>query len=87
MNLFWGVTPLPWKHGSSPEEMVAGAEQALLRRGEVVAGDIIAVTAGTRMHSGATNFLRLQVVGSEQTGGAERRKAPRLKPPPELRRR
>jgi pyruvate kinase len=87
MNLFWGVTPLPWKHGASPEEMVAGAEQALLRRGEVAAGDIIAVTAGTRMHSGATNFLRLQVVGSEQAGGSERRKAPRLKPPPELRRR
>jgi pyruvate kinase len=84
MNLFWGVKPLPWKHGFAPAEMITGAERALMERGKAVSGDVIGVVAGTRMHSGATNFMRLLVIGSEQAaaGGAanERRKQPRLKP-------
>jgi pyruvate kinase len=70
MNLLWGVTPLEWKHGTAPEEMIAGAERELLRLGAVSPGNVIGIVAGTRMHSGATNFMRLQVVG----GGAGSRR-------------
>ena len=87
MNLLWGVKPLPWEHGTTPEEMVAGAERALLGRADVTAGEVIGVVAGTRMHSGATNFMRLQVVGSEQPSKADRRKQSRARPAPERRRR
>jgi hypothetical protein len=44
------------------------AEQALLRRGRLQAGDVLAVVAGTQMASGSTNFMRLHVVTAEGAG-------------------
>ena len=78
------MKPLPWEHGTTPEEMVAGAERALLGRADVTAGEVIGVVDGTRMHSGATNFMRLQVVGSEQPSKVDRRKQSRARPAPTL---
>ena len=65
MNLFWGVQPVRREHALSSEEMLATAEQELLRTGRVKPGHVLGVVAGTQMSSGSTNFMRLHVVGSK----------------------
>ena len=62
MNLLWGVQAVKRDHALSSEEMLATAEQELLRSGRVKAGDVLGVVAGTQMASGSTNFMRLHVV-------------------------
>jgi len=62
MNLFWGVQPVRRDHALSSEEMLATAEQELLRAGRVKPGHVLGVVAGTQMSSGSTNFMRLHVV-------------------------
>jgi pyruvate kinase len=62
MNLLWGVQPVRRDHALNSEEMLATAEQELLRSGRVKAGDVLGVVAGTQMSSGSTNFMRLHVV-------------------------
>ena len=66
MNLLWGVQPMRRIQPCSTEEMVMVAETDLVRRGRVVAGDVMGVVAGTQMASGSTNFLRLHVVTAEE---------------------
>ncbi len=83
-NLLWGVQPVVTEAMRSGEEMVRNAEAELLRRKAVASGSVIGVVAGTRHTSGATNFMRLQVVAAvERT--SERRRQPRLRPQPERR--
>jgi pyruvate kinase len=62
MNLLWGVMPVRREHELSAEEMLATAEQELLRTGKLKAGDVLGVVAGTQMATGSTNFMRLHVV-------------------------
>jgi pyruvate kinase len=62
MNLFWGVQPVRRENALSSEEMLATAEQELLRSGRVKPGHVLGVVAGTQMSSGSTNFMRLHVV-------------------------
>ena len=62
MNLLWGVQSVRRDHALNSEEMLATAEQELLRSGRVKAGDVLGVVAGTQMSSGSTNFMRLHVV-------------------------
>jgi len=60
---------------SSTEEMVSTAERELQRRGEIRAGDVLGVVAGTRLSSGSTNFMRLHnVVRTEPNNSATGRK-------------
>ena len=91
LNLLWGVSPILEQSARTGDDMVRAAEQELLRRRAVVAGDVIGVVAGTQMASGSTNFMRLHVVGSggQEPGnlGRERRRVPPSKPLPERRRR
>jgi pyruvate kinase len=68
MNLLWGVHPLAQPPVHSGDEMLTAAEQALLHRGRLKAGDVLAVVAGTQMASGSTNFMRLHVVTGEEAG-------------------
>ena len=63
MNLFWGVQPVRREHALSADEMVATAEQELVRTGRLHSGEVLGVAAGTQMASGSTNFMRLHVVG------------------------
>jgi len=88
LNLLWGVCPIAGQMARTGDDMVHTAEHELLRRDAVAVGDVIGVVAGTQMASGSTNFMRLHIIGS-QTGsrGNERRRAPRIKPLPERRRR
>ena len=62
MNLFWGEQPVRRENALSSEEMLATAEQELLRTGRVKPGHVLGVVAGTQMSSGSTNFMRLHVV-------------------------
>jgi pyruvate kinase len=62
MNLLWGVQPVRREHAMNAEEMLATAEQELVRSGKLRAGDILGVVAGRQMSAGSTNFMRLHVV-------------------------
>jgi pyruvate kinase len=62
MNLLWGVHPIRRDHALHSEEMLATAEQELLRSGRIKPGQVLGVVAGTQMSSGSTNFMRLHVV-------------------------
>lgn len=66
MNLYWGVHPLRHNRAGSAEEMLAAAEQELLRQGRIKVGEVLGVVAGTQMASGSTNFMRLHVVTPEE---------------------
>jgi pyruvate kinase len=64
MNLLWGVHPVPHAQTRTVEEMVTAAELQLLKQGTVHPTDVLGVVGGTRMSTGSTNFMRLQIVGS-----------------------
>jgi len=70
MNLLWGVQPVFHAQTGTVEGMVTAAEQQLLKQSAVKPADVIGVVGGTRMSTGSTNFMRLQIVGS-----GERQKA------------
>jgi pyruvate kinase len=65
MNLLWGVQPVRREHAMNAEEMLATAEQELVRTGKLQAGDILGVVAGRQMSAGSTNFMRLHVVSAD----------------------
>jgi len=62
MNLLWGVLPVRRETELTADEMLATAEQELLRTGKLKVGDVLGVVAGTQMATGSTNFIRLHVV-------------------------
>src|SRR5581483_6220903 len=62
MNLLWGVHPIKRDQALNSEDMLATAEQELVRTGKLRSGDVLGVVAGTQMSSGSTNFMRLHVV-------------------------
>jgi pyruvate kinase len=70
LNLLWGVHPVFHAQARSGEAMVATAEQVLLRRGRIRAGEVLGVVAGTQLASGSTNFMRLHVVMNPETSGS-----------------
>ncbi|MDP9158673.1 MAG: pyruvate kinase [Acidobacteriota bacterium] len=67
MNLLWGVRPVLHAQTRSVEEMVTAAEEQLLEQAQVKMDDIMGVVGGTRMSTGSTNFMRLQIVGAGKT--------------------
>jgi pyruvate kinase len=46
--------------------LVDMAEEILLGRGHVQSGQVLGIVGGTRTRSGATNFMRLHMVGDRQ---------------------
>jgi pyruvate kinase len=72
MNLYWGVHPVRDEQAHTAEDMVAAAEQELLRQGCVRTGEVLGVVAGTQMSSGSTNFMRLHIVTAEEERRAVR---------------
>jgi pyruvate kinase len=66
MNLLWGVHPVQRARARSAEDMLAAAEQELLRQGRIKIGEVVGVVAGTQMASGSTNFMRLHLVTAEE---------------------
>ena len=64
LKLFWGVTPLLIPRARDNEQMIAAAEALLLRRRLVRRGDRVVIVCGERVHSGATNTVRIHEMGS-----------------------
>jgi pyruvate kinase len=63
MNALWGVHPVHKKRWESSEAMLETAENELLPKGLLRPGDVLGLVAGTKLTSGATNFMRLHTVG------------------------
>jgi pyruvate kinase len=63
MNALWGVHPVHAEEWESAESMLRTAENELMSKGLLRAGDVLGLVAGTRLTSGATNFMRLHTVG------------------------
>src|ERR1700687_3129702 len=74
MNSLWGVTPIHKTHWTSAEDMLKTAEKELLPKGLLRPGDVLGLVAGTKLTSGATNFMRLHTVGESDRARPTRRK-------------
>jgi pyruvate kinase len=54
--------------------MLKTAEKELLPRGLLRPGDVVGLVAGTKLTSGATNFMRLHTVEESAPAGSARKK-------------
>ena len=69
MNLLWGVHPV--LHAAEPDGRRNGRNfrsKSFCERKRVKPGDVLGVVGGTRMSTGSTNFMRLQVVQAAAKG-------------------
>ncbi|HSZ60250.1 MAG TPA: pyruvate kinase [Terriglobales bacterium] len=74
MNALWGVHPVHKPEWESAEAMLRTAEEELLPKGLLVPGDVLGLVAGTKLTSGATNFMRLHTVGESEKAQSTGRK-------------
>jgi pyruvate kinase len=75
MNALWGVHPVHKSEWESAESMLRTAEEELLPKGLLRTGDVLGLVAGTKLTSGATNFMRLHTVEeSDRRPAVKRRK-------------
>ena len=74
MNALWGVHPVHKDQWESAESMLRTAEEELLPKGLIHAGEVLGLVAGTKFMSGATNFMRLHTVGEDDRPAMRRRK-------------
>jgi pyruvate kinase len=65
--LLWGTYPLLCDRFHDTDKLVEMAEDILETQGHVVKRQIVGIVAGTRTKSGATNFMRLHMVGDRDT--------------------
>jgi pyruvate kinase len=63
MNALWGVHPIHKEKWETAESMLKTAEESLVPKGLIRAGEVLGLVAGTKFTSGATNFMRLHTVG------------------------
>jgi pyruvate kinase len=61
--LLWGTFPILCPHARDTDKLVSIAEDILEARGFVSRSQIVGIVAGTRTKSGATNFMRLHLIG------------------------
>jgi pyruvate kinase len=63
LNLLWGATPIHCRKIHTTDALIDCAETLLEKDGYVRPREVIAIVAGTTTKSGATNFMRLHVLG------------------------
>ncbi|WP_110114094.1 pyruvate kinase [Bacillus sp. CGMCC 1.16541] len=64
LALVWGVTPIVGEQVSTIDDMLDHSVQAGLKTGIISHGDLVIITAGVPVgESGATNLMKVQVVG------------------------
>jgi pyruvate kinase len=68
--LLWGVFPILCKRFRDTDKLVDMAEEMLEQLGFVQPRQIVGIVAGTRTKSGATNFMRLHMVGDRDTNSS-----------------
>jgi len=61
--LLWGTFPIQCERFVGTDTLVSMAEQILESRGYVSTRQVVGIVAGTATKSGATNFMRLHLVG------------------------
>jgi pyruvate kinase len=61
--LLWGTYPILCDRFEGTDTLVAMAEKILESRGHVKTKQVVGIVAGTATKSGATNFMRLHLVG------------------------
>jgi len=65
--LLWGTYPILCERFRDTDKLVEMAEDILETQGHVHQRQIVGIVAGTRTKSGATNFMRLHMVGDRDT--------------------
>lgn len=65
--LLWGTYPLLCERFHDTDKLVSMAEEILERHGYVQQRQIVGIVAGTRTLSGATNFMRLHMIGDRDS--------------------
>ncbi len=61
--LLWGTFPILCARFRDTDKLVNMAEDILERHGVVKSREVVGIVAGTRTKSGATNFMRLHMIG------------------------
>src|ERR1700722_10451814 len=77
--LLWGTYPILCARFRDTDKLVNMAEQILETQGHVHQRQIVGIVAGTRTKSGATNFMRLHMVGDRDTETPRSRSAMKKK--------
>jgi pyruvate kinase len=63
LMMLWGTYPIQCDRFSDTDKLVNMAEDVLEERGFVHAKDVVGIVAGTATRTGATNFMRLHLIG------------------------
>jgi pyruvate kinase len=71
--LLWGTFPILCEHARDTDKLVGMAEDILQRKDFVHRGQVVGIVAGTRTKSGATNFMRLHMIGDSVDAEARQR--------------
>jgi len=67
MMMLWGTYPILCERFRDTDKLVDMAEEILESRGYVQERQVVGIVAGTRTKSGATNFMRLHMVGDRES--------------------
>jgi len=65
--LLWGTYPILCTRFQDTDKLVNMAEDILESQGYVERRQVVGIVAGTRTKSGATNFMRLHMIGDLET--------------------
>jgi pyruvate kinase len=74
--MLWGTYPILCERFRDTDKLVEMAEKMLEERGYVQQRQVVGIVAGTRTKSGATNFMRLHMVGDRDLPPAAEDVAP-----------
>jgi pyruvate kinase len=77
--LLWGTYPILCDRFRDTDKLVSMAEIILQKRGAIRERQVVGIVAGTRTRSGATNFMRLHLVGDHDTDNGKSKKAKKKK--------
>ena len=69
--LLWGTFPILCDRFSDTDKLVSMAETTLEQHGFVHKRQVVGIVAGTRTRSGATNFMRLHMIGDNDTAAGD----------------
>jgi pyruvate kinase len=77
--LLWGTYPIRCERFHDTDKLVEMAEDILEAQGHVQERQIVGIVAGTRTKSGATNFMRLHMVGDRDSESSSPKPAKKKK--------
>jgi len=77
--LLWGTYPILCERFRDTDKLVEMAEVILEKEGHIQPRQIVGIVAGTRTKSGATNFMRLHMVGDREPVKTKKAKSKKKK--------